>query len=238
MGPGPLRRWRTLIIVVAVWLLGWYYFFHGDSASSLLQGTTQTPVQIPHAEDATVHWSKLPERYPVPSLKSLPTGQPATGIPNIQQHPPPEENREARKTRKARLTAVRNSFKHSWTGYKQHAWLYDEVGPLSGNQVNPFGGWAATLVDALDTLWIMGLTDEFKRAVKAVEVIDFTTTAMDTINVFETTIRYLGGFLAAYELSDKRFPALLRKAVEVGELLMCAFDTPNRMPITRWDWKA
>jgi hypothetical protein len=37
---------------------------------------------------------------------------------------------------------------------------------------------------------------------------------------------------AAYDLSsDIR---LLRKAAEVGEMLLVAFDTPNRMPVTRW----
>lgn len=55
-------------------------------------------------------------------------------------------------------------------------------------------------------------------------------------SVFETTIRYLGGFLAAYDLtSDQR---LLRKAREVGDMLYVAFDTPNRLPITRWDFES
>jgi hypothetical protein len=81
------------------------------------------------------------------------------------------------------------------------------------------------------------MKDDFKEAVKACDLIDFTTTESANINVFETTIRYLGGFLAAYELSEKQYPSLLVKAVEVAELLMCAFDTPNRMPIARWSWK-
>jgi hypothetical protein len=136
-----------------------------------------------------------------------------------------------------RREAVRNSFIHSWQGYKDHAWLHDEVQPVSGQKANPFGGWAATLVDALDTLWMMGLKEEFEKAVRACEQIDFTTTETEEINVFETTIRYLGGFLAAYEQSGKGYPTLLDKAAEVGELLMCAFDTPNRMPIPRWRWK-
>lgn len=56
------------------------------------------------------------------------------------------------------------------------------------------------------------------------------------LSVFETTIRYLGGFLAAYDLSgDQR---LLRKAREVGDMIYVAFDTPNRMPITRWDFES
>ena len=29
---------------------------------------------------------------------------------------------------------------------------------------NSFGGLGATMVDALDTLWLMGLTEEFQKA--------------------------------------------------------------------------
>jgi mannosyl-oligosaccharide alpha-1,2-mannosidase len=61
---------------------------------------------------------------------------------------------------------------------------------------------------------------------------------LDEINVFETTIRYLGGFLSAYDLSNGQFPSLLTKAIEMGDMLYFAFDTPNRMPITRWNFKA
>lgn len=78
----------------------------------------------------------------------------------------------------------------------------------------------------------MDLKEEFAEAAAAAVSIDFGGTTMEEINVFETTIRYLGGFLSAYDLSgDER---LLTKAVELGEMLLVAFDTPNRMPITRW----
>jgi mannosyl-oligosaccharide alpha-1,2-mannosidase len=30
---------------------------------------------------------------------------------------------------------------------------------------------------------------------------------------------------------------LIDKAVELGEMLYVAFDTPNRMPVARWDWR-
>jgi mannosyl-oligosaccharide alpha-1,2-mannosidase len=83
----------------------------------------------------------------------------------------------------------------------------------------------------------MGLHDEFKQAVQAVDKIDFTTCALDEINVFETTIRYLGGFLSAYDLSGGKFPELLQKAEEMGIMLYKAFDTNNRMPITRWKFR-
>jgi mannosyl-oligosaccharide alpha-1,2-mannosidase len=90
----------------------------------------------------------------------------------------------------------------------------------------------------LDTLWIMGLHSEFEEAVNALEAIDFSTCSLGTLNVFETTIRYLGGFLSAYDISGGKYPILLRKAGEMGDMLYHAFDTPNRMPITRWDFKA
>jgi mannosyl-oligosaccharide alpha-1,2-mannosidase len=84
----------------------------------------------------------------------------------------------------------------------------------------------------------MGLDDEFQDAVSAVHQIDFTTCALDEINLFETTIRYLGGFLAAYDLSGAKFPILLQKAREMGTMLLKAFDTPNHLPITRWNFRA
>lgn len=82
----------------------------------------------------------------------------------------------------------------------------------------------------------MGLHDDFEEAVMAVEKLDFTICTLDEINVFETTIRYLGGFLGAYDISEGKYPILLKKALEVGQMLYNAFDTPNRMPITRWNF--
>ena len=113
--------------------------------------------------------------------------------------------------------------------------MRDELSPISGGGRDSFGGWSATLVDALDTLWIMDLKQEFYEAADAAVKIDFRKSTDETVNVFETTIRYLGGFLAAYDLSGEI--SLLDKAVEVGEMLLVAFDTPNHLPITRWDWK-
>ncbi len=175
------------------------------------------------------------DRYPVTSFIPLPTGTPAK-IPAIQAQYKPEAV-AAKEERLRRQAAVKESFVHSWSGYKKYAWLRDEVVPVTEGYRDTFGGWAATLVDALDTLWIMGMKDDFVIAVSAVEDIDFTTTETDKINVFETTIRYLGGFLAAYDISGQKYPMLLAKAIEVGDLLMSCFDTPNRMPITRWDWQ-
>ena len=112
--------------------------------------------------------------------------------------------------------------------------MKDELAPISGSSKNTFGGWGATLVDSLDTLWIMGLKDAFEEAVNAVVNIDFGPRGSEEISMFETIIRYLGGFLAAYDISGCQDARLLEKAIEVGDMAYASFDTPNRMPVTRW----
>ena len=173
--------------------------------------------------------------YPVKEWIPLPTGTPVK-LPKLQ-HDFGTETPEDKEEREKRQAAVKASFVHSWEGYKKYAWLKDEVTPVEAGYINSFSGWAATLVDALDTLWMMGLKEEFEDAVNALDKIDFSTTDADTVNVFETTIRYLGGFLGAYDISHQQYPKLLEKAAEVGNHLYGAFDTPNRMPATRWEWR-
>lgn len=82
----------------------------------------------------------------------------------------------------------------------------------------------------------MGMREEFERAVNALDQIDFSTCSLEELNVFETAIRYLGGFLSAFDLSEGQYPSLFLKAIEIGDMLYVAFDTPNRMPITRWNF--
>lgn len=180
-------------------------------------------------------WIRQPERYPVKSFIPLPVGEPKK-IPKIQFEFG-SENEEEKKIRLERRDKVKESFVHAWEGYKKHAWGKDEVSPVSGSFRNSFGGWGATLVDSMDTLWMMGMKDEFQRCVTAVAAIDWTRNDEDVVNVFETTIRYLGGLLAAYDVSDGAYPLLLKRAADLGEVLYKAFDTPNRMPMTRWEWR-
>ena len=46
---------------------------------------------------------------------------------------------------------------------RAYAWGEDELQPLSRSSHKWFG-LGLTLVDSLDTLWMMGLTDEFQEA--------------------------------------------------------------------------
>lgn len=182
------------------------------------------------------HWIKGVEHFPVPAIDiiPIPTGAPKK-IPRIQHTFAPESG-AAKAERLTRLKAIRSTFERSWAGYKKYAWLHDELRPVSASFKDPFCGWAATLVDSLDTLWIMGMTEEFEEAVNATAGIDFTTSPRADIPLFETTIRYLGGLLGAYDVSGAKYKTLLRKAVELAEVLMGAFDTPNRMPDMYYHW--
>ncbi|KAI1453764.1 glycoside hydrolase family 47 protein [Annulohypoxylon moriforme] len=189
----------------------------------------------------TIHWKKFPEHFPVPKdeIIPLPTGKPKPIL--AIQYDFEKESAQAREKRLDRLAKVKAEMVRGWNGYMTYAKGHDELSPVSKKFRDPFCGWAATLVDALDTLWIMGMKDEFEEALLEVEKIDFTTSEFRTeIPVFETTIRYLGGLVAAYDVSGGKaggHDILLEKAIELAEILMDVFDTPNRMPILYYNWK-
>jgi mannosyl-oligosaccharide alpha-1,2-mannosidase len=147
------------------------------------------------------------------------------------------ESAGAKTLRLYRRNQVENAFKHAWKGYKEHAWLHDEVMPVSGGQKDPFVGWAATLVDSLDSLYIMAMKDEFAEALAAVEHIDFSKPNADKVPVFEVTIRYLGGLLGAWDISEHKYPILLQKARQLGDFLYKAFDTESGLPVPYYWWK-
>ncbi|KAK0721264.1 glycoside hydrolase [Apiosordaria backusii] len=169
-------------------------------------------------------WTTVRQRYPASLAHSLPTGSPKR-FPSVQHH---FRGYVHDATTRKRQEAVRSAFERSWNSYKTHAWLRDELAPVSGGGKTTFGGWAATLVDALDTLWIMDFRDEFLSAATAAAQLDWANTTETSANLFETTIRHLGGLLSAYDLSGQK--ALLEKATELGNMLYMAFDTPNRLP--------
>lgn len=56
------------------------------------------------------------------------------------------------------LEAVKDAFRHAWQGYKDFAWGHDELRPLSKSYSEWFG-LGLTLIDALDTMWILGLKE-------------------------------------------------------------------------------
>ncbi|XP_071337940.1 mannosidase, alpha, class 1B, member 1b isoform X2 [Trachinotus anak] len=137
-------------------------------------------------------------------------------------------NPEAKSSKESvsRLEAVREAFRHAWKGYKDFAWGHDELRPISKSYSEWFG-LGLTLIDALDTMWILGLKEEFEEA-KAWVATELTFNKNVDVNLFESTIRILGGLLSTYHLTgDSMF---LDKAKEIGSRLMPAFNTPSKIP--------
>eukprot|EP00392_Amoebophrya_sp_AT5.2_P001722 g1724.t1 len=122
---------------------------------------------------------------------------------------------------------VRKEMVHCWRGYKQSAWGKDEVRPVTGGGHN----WVSigiTILDSLDTLWLMDLKKEFGEGEEFVRGLDFGATRSGYHSVFEVTIRGLGGLLSAYSLSKRQ--VFLDKAADLGQRLMRAFSLDSGLP--------
>ncbi|KAI9361968.1 glycoside hydrolase [Pilaira anomala] len=135
--------------------------------------------------------------------------------------------------RESRRDAIKKSFLHGWTGYKTHAMGHDELNPLSNTTKDSLGGWGATMIDSLSTLAVMELTDEFISVLPRINRIKLKVDK--DINVFETIIRYLGGMLTAYELSDRKHDMLVSKPEKIMIELLEAFNTPSGFPHPVWN---
>uniref|UniRef100_A0A2M4BEV4 alpha-1,2-Mannosidase n=1 Tax=Anopheles marajoara TaxID=58244 RepID=A0A2M4BEV4_9DIPT len=134
---------------------------------------------------------------------------------------------------------VRRMFVHAYDGYLRHGVPYDELRPLSCDGIDTWGSYSLTLIDALDTLAVMGNYTEFGRVVRVLSEQSFD--ADINVSVFETNIRIIGGLLSAHLLSHQAgveslelgWPCsgpLLRMAEDVAQRLLPAFDTSTGMP--------
>lgn len=123
---------------------------------------------------------------------------------------------------------IKEAAARSWQGYKQYAWGHDDLMPLSKMPKDWYTyPMLMTPVDAFDTFVLLGLTNEAKDA-KQLILDSLNVRSNNEVQIFEVTIRILGGLLSAYELDgDKRFLVLAR---EIGNRMLPAFGTPTGMP--------
>jgi ER degradation enhancer, mannosidase alpha-like 2 len=146
----------------------------------------------------------------------------ALAIPTVQQ-PPTSVDLET-------LAAeVKAEFVHSWEGYKRHAWGHDEVRPVSKTARDWYGNQSLlmTPVDSLDTMLLMGLTEEAKQT--SAYILETLTFDKDiSVSNFEITIRIFGGLLTAYQMTGEA--AYLAKAEDLAKRLMPAFQSKTGMP--------
>ncbi|TIA68988.1 hypothetical protein E3P91_03834 [Wallemia ichthyophaga] len=137
--------------------------------------------------------------------------------------------------------AVKSAFKHAWFAYERDAWGSDEYHPISqsGSNLSNSAGIGYTIIDSLDTIQLMGLTDEYARARNWIEN-ELSFDVDDKFNTFETTIRVLGGLLSSYYLSSNPFsqnlsnpdPLYLNLAADLGERLVSSFDQDSGLPLS------
>jgi mannosidase alpha-like ER degradation enhancer 2 len=131
---------------------------------------------------------------------------------------------------RAELAAqVRAEFLHAWSGYRRLAWGHDELKPVSGTAHDwyPPAVVYMTPVDSLDTMLLMGLKDEAADA-QAVILEHLSFDQDVSVQVFEVTIRLLGGLLTSYQMTHE--PRFLALAEGLGRRLLPAFGSATGMP--------
>jgi hypothetical protein len=157
-----------------------------------------------------------------------------------QQRGIPKLNTQAR-THEERAEAIRNAYNFAWNGYMQHAFPHDQLLPVTNTFSDPRDGWGSTAVDGLSTAIIMGLADPVATILKHISTIDYSRPAPgQSISVFETNIRYLGGMISAYDLLTGPFATLphdptlrdnlLVQSKKLADSLSIAFNTTTGIP--------
>lgn len=126
---------------------------------------------------------------------------------------------------------MRTEFLHAWNGYKQFGWGYDEVRPVSGTPKNffvPNHSFGLSIIEALDTLYVMELDDELGRCITWLRGhLDFDVDA--NVQMFEAVIRMVAGLLSGYYATREKF--LRDAAIDLADrLLACFTKSPSGAP--------
>lgn len=117
---------------------------------------------------------------------------------------------------------VRTMMAQAWGAYWQHARDFDELNPISRTGSNFYGrdSLSLTAIDALDTLLIMGLQEEFQQAKQM--ALDVSFDHEMRISLFESNIRIIGGFLSTFALTGDGI--YVSKAFDLANRYLAAFS--------------
>ncbi|KAL8305682.1 hypothetical protein RB597_003573 [Gaeumannomyces tritici] len=154
--------------------------------------------------------------------------------------PAPVRREVTYKPNPERAAAVKKAFRRSWDGYYKYAFPHDSLKPISKSWDDDRNGWGASAIDALSTGLLMSEDDIVQQILDFVPTINFDTTKTE-VSLFETTIRYLGGLVSAYDLltdSSGKYKttnastakAVLAQAERLATNIKFAFDTPSGVP--------
>jgi hypothetical protein len=126
---------------------------------------------------------------------------------------------------------VRDEFVHAWNGYKQFAWGFDEVLPVSGAPSDFFvkgHSFGLSIIEALDTLYVMELDDDLNACVKWLRT-NLNFDVDGNVQMFEAVIRMVAGLIAGYYATGERF--MLDGARDLADrLLVCFTKSPTGAP--------
>lgn len=161
---------------------------------------------------------------------------------------------------------TRKLFDHAWSSYMDHGFPADEVTPITCEPYGPdyddvddlvrndaMGNVSLTLLDNIDSLIIMEKWDDLQYTLDFLEeeqnsLFDKTT----IVQVFESTIRLLGGLLSSHllltdinekfltpkydrfrQISQNYNGFLLSMAHDLGRRLIPAYKTSTNIPVPR-----
>ncbi|CDO92177.1 unnamed protein product [Kluyveromyces dobzhanskii CBS 2104] len=153
---------------------------------------------------------------------------------------------------------VRELFYHGYNSYLEYGYPFDEVHPIECvprkrkfndpddiNTNDVLGNFTTTLVDTFSTLAVLGDKKGFADAIHLFHGTVPESFDLDsTVQVFETTIRLLGGMMSAHiyatdprtrvYLGEKEYDGfLLRRCVVLGDKLLQAYLSPTGLPVPR-----
>lgn len=126
---------------------------------------------------------------------------------------------------------VRSEFLHAWNGYRMFAWGHDEVQPVSGTPTNFFlddHSFGLSIIEAMDTLYVMGLDAELEECVAWIHK-NLNFDVAGDVQMFEAVIRMVAGLTTGYYATGDR--RLLERARELADrLLVCYTKSPTGAP--------
>lgn len=115
---------------------------------------------------------------------------------------------------------VKTEFTFAFDKYEAYAWGDDILLPISKRGSSSEYKMGLTIVDSLDTCLIMKLGARCDRGIEWIR--DNLSFNKQKVNIFEMTIRGLGGLLSAFHLSGKT--VLKDKAKQLADKLMIGFQ--------------
>ncbi|ORY46497.1 seven-hairpin glycosidase [Rhizoclosmatium globosum] len=206
-----LQRYRLALLLTGIlYLLYLYNSFHSTK--------TEDDASIP-VVDAPIDLSMFDdsESLPLKDASQFNHNYP----PFMSVHKLSESQR--RRVWGSRAKAVQRAFSHGWDAYVEKAWGSDILNPVSGKGEITIG-LGLTIVDSLDTAWIMNKTifDKGFGWIKKEDGLFRNSIQAREVNVMDTTANVLGGLLGAYHVSKEL--SLLKAAVKVADRLLPAFD--------------